>query len=82
ASLDAAAHTSEIEMLDGALVVNIDAAQAGVGGTDSWSRKARPSQQYRLTGKHYRYGFIIAPSPTAADAARTACTAEYKTSPK
>lgn len=82
ASLDAAAHTSEIEMLDGELVVNVDAAQAGVGGTDSWSRKARPSQQYRLTGKHYRYGFIIAPSPTAADAARTSCMAEYKTSPK
>lgn len=82
ASLDAATHTSEIEMLAGALVVNVDAAQAGVGGTDSWSRKARPSLQYRLTEKHYRYGFIIAPSPTAADAARTACMTEYKTSLK
>ncbi len=81
-SLDAATHTSEIEMLDGALVVNIDAAQAGVGGTDSWSRKARPSQPYRLTAKHYRYGFLIAPSPTAADAARKACPTEYKTSLK
>ncbi len=81
-ALDAATHTSEIRMLDGALTVNVDAAQAGVGGTDSWSRKARPSEQYRLTDKHYSYGFTIAPARTAADAARRACTTEYKTALK
>ncbi len=79
-ALEAATHTSEIVLLDDALTVNVDAAQAGVGGTDSWSSKARPSKQYRLTDKHYSYGFLIAPSRTATDAARLAT--EYKTSRK
>lgn len=75
--LEEATHTSEIEPLADALVVNVDAAQAGVGGTDAWSVKARPSEQYRLLGKHYAYEFVIAPTRTAAAAARKSCGVGY-----
>ena len=76
-ALEAATHTPEIEWSDGALTVNLDAAQAGVGGTDSWSHKARPSDPYRLLQKHYAYGLIIAPARNGAEAARIACTTAY-----
>jgi beta-galactosidase len=37
----------------------IDLHQMGVGGDNSWG--AHPHDQYKLTSKHYRYGFIIKP---------------------
>jgi hypothetical protein len=37
--------------------VNIDYKQMGVGGDDSWG--ARTHEQYRLTGKEYKYAFRI-----------------------
>ena len=40
--------------------LNIDLTQAGVGGNDSWSMKARPIEAYRLLDKEYSYGFRIA----------------------
>ena len=52
-SLDKARHSNEVEPLADALTVNIDRTQTGVGGTDTWSLKARPSDQYRLLEKHY-----------------------------
>ena len=67
-NLHKAAHINEKERLHGAYVVNIDHCQTGVGGTDSWSQKARPSDQYRLLGKHYSYSFYIRPVRGAADA--------------
>jgi beta-galactosidase len=53
-------HTSELEEA-GLLTVNIDHAIAGVGGTDSWSIKARPIDKYRLLEKEYEYRFLLIP---------------------
>ncbi len=39
--------------------VNIDLGQMGVGGDDSWG--AFTHEEYRLTKKHYSYGFWIKP---------------------
>ncbi|RED96556.1 glycoside hydrolase family 2 TIM barrel-domain containing protein [Marinoscillum furvescens] len=39
--------------------LNIDLVQAGVGGNDSWSIKARPIDAYRLLDKSYSYSFRI-----------------------
>jgi beta-galactosidase len=60
-ALRRAKHPHEIETLPASFVVNIDHAQAGVGGTDTWSLNSRPSKQYRLLEKEYAYGFVIAP---------------------
>lgn len=69
-ALDAARHTSEVELLPDALTVNIDCTQAGVGGTDTWSLKARPSEQYRLLEKRYAYRFTIIPCRNESEAIR------------
>ena len=37
----------------------IDAAQSGVGGTDSWSANGRPLEAYRVPLSSLRYGFTI-----------------------
>ena len=43
------------------LTINIDAAQMGVGGEDSWSQNAKPYPEYRLeSGKTYHLVFTIA----------------------
>ena len=60
-SLDAAKHIGEPEIIDGAFVLNVDHMQNGVGGTDSWTNAARPSDKYRLLDKHYEYSFRISP---------------------
>ncbi|MEM9983608.1 MAG: glycoside hydrolase family 2 TIM barrel-domain containing protein [Bacteroidota bacterium] len=39
--------------------LSIDLLQAGIGGIDSWSLKARPIDAYRLLEKRYAYGFRI-----------------------
>jgi beta-galactosidase len=39
------------------ITVNIDAAQMGVGGDDSWG--ARPLQKYMLNDSVYKLQFII-----------------------
>ena len=67
AALASAMHPNEIEPLDGALTVNIDAAQAGLGGSDSWSMRAIPLPQYRLLGKRYEYSFKIVPVTKRSD---------------
>ncbi len=41
------------------ITVNIDFAQMGVGGDDSWG--ARPHPEYRLPAQSYRYSFTIRP---------------------
>jgi beta-galactosidase len=56
-----AQHTSELEDA-GALILNIDHAVTGVGGTDTWSIKARPIDPYRLLEKEYSYSFVIQPA--------------------
>ena len=59
--LHKAAHIGEASLLDGAFVLNLDLAQMGVGGTDSWTAAARPYDPYRLLEKEYRYGFVVSP---------------------
>ena len=66
--LQKAMHIGEPKMLIDAFVINVDHAQTGVGGTDSWSQRARPSDQYRLLDKHYSYSFYIRPVKNASDA--------------
>ena len=58
-SLEQAKHIGEAELLDGSVMLNVDLVQAGVGGTDSWSQRARPYDQYRLTNKEYSYSFWL-----------------------
>lgn len=69
-ALEAARHSNEVEKLPNALTVNIDCIQAGLGGTDTWSLSARPSEQYRLLDKHYDYRFTILPCRNETDAIR------------
>ena len=46
-------------------VLNIDLAQMGVGGDDSWGSIALP--EYRLDGKAYQYSYYIEPVPPAGE---------------
>lgn len=48
-------------LLADSFVLNVDLVQTGVGGTDSWSQRARPYDQYRLMDKNYSYGFWVIP---------------------
>ncbi len=66
-ALNDAKHINEIEKLEDSYTLNIDKAQAGVGGTDSWSLKARPSEQYRLLENEYQYSFKIVPISAKSD---------------
>ena len=59
--LDASRHIGEAAVLDKTFTLNIDLVQAGVGGTDTWSQRARPYDPYRLMDKEYSYGFWIIP---------------------
>ncbi len=57
--LDSAKHIGEPKLLNNSFVLNVDHVQNGVGGTDSWTAASRPSDQYRLLAKHYKYTFYI-----------------------
>ena len=42
------------------ITLNIDAKQQGLGGDDSWSKRARPHKQFRISGaKTHSYSFVI-----------------------
>jgi beta-galactosidase len=45
----------------GAITVNIDLVQMGVGGNDSWSDVAAPLEKYQISAKAYNYSFYIMP---------------------
>jgi len=60
-SLHDAKHIGEMQLLSDAFVLNIDLIQAGVGGTDSWTPRARPYDKYRLLDKEYSYAFYLIP---------------------
>jgi len=62
-----AKHPNELEELPESLTVNVDEAQAGVGGTDAWSINARPLEPYRLLEKAYDYSFTIFPVSKSTD---------------
>jgi beta-galactosidase len=65
-NIQAAQHMNELEPA-GFYTMNIDLAQAGVGGTDSWSWRAMPLEKYRLLAKEYRYSFKIVPVKKTKD---------------
>ena len=71
-SLEAAKHIGEEKVLEGSFVLNVDCKQAGVGGTDTWSIKARPEEHHRLLDKHYSYAFLIRPTDSLKDAVNSA----------
>jgi beta-galactosidase len=74
--LQEAMHIGEPELLADSFVLNVDLVQTGVGGTDSWSQRARPYDQYRLMAKNYSYGFWLLPVNSldaAVDAGRRYC---------
>lgn len=60
-AIEKAKHIKELEKNPAAITVNIDYIQAGVGGTDSWSLKARPSIDKRLLQGNYSYRFTLVP---------------------
>jgi beta-galactosidase len=70
--LEAAKHIGEEKVLEGSFVLNVDCKQAGVGGTDTWSIKARPEEHHRLLDKHYSYSFLIRPTNGLKDAVNSA----------
>ncbi|MFC2098921.1 glycoside hydrolase family 2 TIM barrel-domain containing protein [Bacteroidota bacterium] len=59
-NIEMARHTNEL-VESGYLTVNIDHAITGVGGTDTWTIRARPIDKYRLLEKKYEYQFVFAP---------------------
>ncbi|MEO1049747.1 MAG: glycoside hydrolase family 2 TIM barrel-domain containing protein [Bacteroidota bacterium] len=53
---------------DGAITLNIDWKQSGVGGNDSWSFWGRTMDAYRLKPGEYNYSFSIRPyEPKSGD---------------
>ena len=54
-------HIGEPEVLTDSFVLNLDLVQTGVGGTDSWSQRARPYDWHRLLAKNYSYDFWMIP---------------------
>lgn len=70
--LEAAKHIGEAPILENSFVLNVDCVQAGVGGTESWSLKARPEVHHRLLDKHYTYSFTIRPVKDFKDAVNAA----------
>lgn len=70
--LEAAKHIGEAPILENSFVLNVDCVQAGVGGTESWSLKARPEVHHRLLEKAYTYSFAISPVKDFKDAVNAA----------
>src|SRR5699024_5745882 len=55
-----AEHTNDLPERD-YVTGNVDLKQMGLGGNDSWSAKARPLKNYRLTENEHSYRFIYLP---------------------
>ncbi|MEZ5032726.1 MAG: glycoside hydrolase family 2 TIM barrel-domain containing protein [Saprospiraceae bacterium] len=60
ATLEAARHTTDLTP-SGTITLNIDQAQMGVGGTDTWTIKAAPLPVYRLPARPGQYTFQLDP---------------------
>jgi beta-galactosidase len=65
-TLSKAAHINDLEPA-GFYTVNIDLAQAGVGGNDTWSWRGIPLPEYHLNKKDYSYGFRLVPFTKVKD---------------
>ena len=60
-SLHETKHIGEPVVLKDSFVLNVDLAQTGVGGTDTWSKRSVPYDKYRLWDKNYSYSFWFIP---------------------
>lgn len=58
--IEDALHTYDLKKSE-FITLNIDYKQMGVGGDDSWSKKALPHKQFRIPAKDYSYSFTIKP---------------------
>ena len=52
-------HNSDVRHSRSSVYLNVDLAQRGLGGDDTWGRP--PHEPYQLKDKHYSYSFRIAP---------------------
>lgn len=52
-------HNSDVRHSRSTVYLNIDLAQRGLGGDNSWG--SRPHDSYRLVDQEYQYSFIISP---------------------
>nr|WP_299346299.1 glycoside hydrolase family 2 TIM barrel-domain containing protein [Allomuricauda sp.] len=59
-NIEQALHTYDLRASD-FTTLNIDHKQMGVGGDDSWSKKALPHPEFRIPAKKYAYSFMIKP---------------------
>jgi beta-galactosidase len=59
-NLDEARHTYDLEE-PGFITLNIDLAQMGVGGNDTWSEVSQPLEQYQIPSGTYTYRFYMYP---------------------
>jgi beta-galactosidase len=59
-NIQQAQHTFDLTQ-QGFYTLNIDHRQMGVGGTDSWSTKALPIEQYRVPSGQYSWAFTLKP---------------------
>ena len=62
--IERAEHPSELAARD-SIFVNLDLAQMGVGGDNSWG--ALPHQQYMLPNNEYSYRFMLRPLPAGTN---------------
>lgn len=58
--IENALHTYDLKPR-GFITLNIDHKQMGVGGDDSWSKKALPHPEFRIPAKRYHYSFRLIP---------------------
>ena len=56
--LDSALHSYDLR---GFFTLNIDLAQSGVGGTDSWTSLGAPMDIYKVQPGQYQYQFMLRP---------------------
>ncbi len=59
-NLQEAKHMNELNERD-VLTVNVDLKQMGVGGDDTWTKRARSHEEYRIQSGTYDYSFYIVP---------------------
>lgn len=59
--VDEALHPYDLQR-NGYYTLNLDLIQMGVGGTDSWSQRARPLKKYRVPAGEYRFEFTLVPA--------------------
>ncbi|WP_298319416.1 glycoside hydrolase family 2 TIM barrel-domain containing protein [uncultured Aquimarina sp.] len=59
-NLQEATHTNQLIDRD-VLSVNIDLKQQGIGGDDTWTKRAQPHEEYRIKPGTYKYSFYLVP---------------------